>query len=169
MGRSFFYSAGGARVMNRSKTFFAALGLSVIIGLLAACGAPADIPKMAEMQQIGIDAKAGTALDDGLKANSLLVMAMDTSGTYNWTRTSWESSKSLEDTVAFYTNESLAAAGWNAPNLSGCQMGDNGQQICLVGKTADGKTTLALVNVYKDGEKVYVVWIRIEGVTLKSA
>ena len=37
---------GGARVMNRSKIFFAALGLSVIIGLLAACGAPSDIPKI---------------------------------------------------------------------------------------------------------------------------
>lgn len=153
--------------MNRTKSIFAAVGMTIIMGLLAACGAPEDIPKMAEMNQIGINAQANTALDQDIA--ELFGQVFDVSGTYNWTKTSFESTKSLEETTAFYSADSLAAAGWNAPDMPGCQDITDGGKACMVAKAANNALTVAYVKAYAQDGKVYVVWVRVEGMKQKAS
>jgi hypothetical protein len=155
--------------MKFTKSIFAAIGMSVVMSVMAACGgAPSDVPMIADMKQVNINMQAGTELGE-LANNTLLNSAFETAGTFNWNKTDWESPKSLEETIAFYSQESLAAAGWNAPGMPECGDNGSGGVACLVSKPGDGgKSTVLLANVLTQEGKVYVVLVRIEGMTPKA-
>jgi hypothetical protein len=148
--------------MNRTKSIFAAIGVSIIMSLLAACGAPSDVPMIADMKQVGVEANAGKDLGE-LANNTLIASKFNTTGSFNWSKTTWESPKSIDETKEFYSQEALAAAGWNAPDMPECVDTDNGYHVCLMAKATGDTSTVLLTNVYPQDGKVYVVLIRIEG------
>jgi|LauGreDrversion4_2_1035121.scaffolds.fasta_scaffold771792_1 hypothetical protein len=148
--------------MNRSKSFIGAIGAAIIMGLLVACGAAEDVPMLADMKQIGVNANAGSELGE-LANNSLLGSVFTTAGTFNWNKTSWESTKSLDEVRAFYSQEGLAAAGWNAPDMPPCVEDETGAQICLTAKASGDTYTVLLVSIVPQSDNVQVVIIRIEG------
>jgi len=155
--------------MNRTRSIFAAIGATIIMGLLTAgCGAPSDVPMIADMKQVGVSANAGSELGE-LANNTMLGAVFETSGSFNWSKTDWESPKSLDETKAFYSQEALAAAGWSADGMPECADPGNGGQVCMVAKASGDTSTVLLVNVFTQDEKVYAVIIRIEGMKAKSA
>lgn len=162
--------------MNRTKSIFAAIGVSVIMSLLAACGgsvaAPSDVPMIADMKQAGGNNDNVSSTGKPLADNAIVQFIgtkFDTTGNFNWSNTVWASPKSIDETTAFYSQEALEAAGWNAPDMPGCTNVTSGDGVvCLLAKPSGDTFTVLGLTVAPIEGKVVVLLLRVEGMKLKA-
>jgi hypothetical protein len=118
---------------------------------------------------LGASTSAGTVSElwddvprlDGLEKANLemplaarLAIQAITQGRINFI--SFTTSKTPQEVQAFYTQERMQAAGWNASDTTGCIGGEDDTTseaaICMFGKETDGRNELLAIVVARDAE-----------------